>query len=295
MFCDKRGLYMKRLIAEEYKRFEDIKQIHEDGSEFWSARELAVALDYTQWRNFTGVIKRAMIACENSGHDISHDFAEVSKIVEAGVTNKPVKDYELTRYACYLIVQNGDPRKEVIALGQTYFAIQTYRQEVADHFNELSEDNRRLVVRGDIKQWNQMLAETAHKAGVITNEEFAIFQNAGYMGLYGGLDVDDIHTKKGLEVGQKILDYISSTELIANLFHISQTEEKLRKDEVDNAKTATSVHYSVGREVRTAIEKIGGTMPENLPTPEKSIQQIEKEQMARLKAKAKKGKQMLDE
>lgn len=295
MFCDKRGLYMKRLIAEEYKRFEDIKQIHEDGSEFWSARELAVALDYTQWRNFTGVIKRAMIDCENSGHDISHDFAEVSKIVEAGVTNKPVKDYELTRYACYLIVQNGDPRKEVIALGQTYFAIQTYRQEVADHFNELSEDNRRLVVRGDIKQWNQMLAETAHKAGVITNEEFAIFQNAGYMGLYGGLDVDDIHTKKGLEVGQKILDYISSTELIANLFHISQTEEKLRKDEVDNAKTATSVHYSVGREVRTAIEKIGGTMPENLSTPEKSIQQIEKEQMARLKAKAKKGKLMLDE
>ena len=280
---------MKKLIAEEYKRFEDIKQIREDGSEFWSARELAVALDYTQWRNFTGVIKRAMIACENSGHNISHDFAEVSKIVEAGATNKPVKDYELSRYACYLIVQNGDPRKEVIALGQTYFAIQTYRQEVADHFNELSEDNRRLVVRGDIKQWNQMLVETAHKAGVITNEEFAIFQNAGYMGLYGGLDVDDIHTKKGLEVGQKILDYMGSTELIANLFRISQTEEKLRKDEVDNAKTATSVHYSVGREVRTAIEKIGGTMPEDLPVPEKSLQQIEKEQMARLKAKAKKG------
>lgn len=286
---------MKKLIAEEYKRFEDIKQIREDGSEFWSARDLAIALDYTQWRNFAGVIKRAMISCENSGHDISHDFAEVSKIVEAGATNKPIKDYELTRYACYLIVQNGDPRKEVIALGQTYFAIQTQRQEVADHFNELSEDNRRLVVRGDIKQWNQMLAETAHKAGVITNEEFTIFQNAGYMGLYGGLDVDDIHTKKGLEVGQKILDYMGSTELIANLFRISQTEEKLRKDEVDNVRTATSVHYSVGREVRTAIEKIGGTMPENLPTPEKSIQQIEKEQMARLKAKAKKGKLMLDE
>lgn len=286
---------MKKLIAEEYKRFEDIKRIREDGSEFWSARELAVALDYTQWRNFTGVIRRAMIACENSGHDIFCDFAEVSKIVEAGVTSKPVKDYELSRYACYLIVQNGDPRKEVIAWGQTYFAIQTYRQEVADHFNELSEENRRLVVRGDIKQWNQMLAETAHKAGVITNEEFAIFQNAGYMGLYGGLDVDDIHTKKGLEVGQKILDYMGSTELIANLFRISQTEEKLRKDEIDNAKAATSVHYSVGREVRTAIEKIGGTMPEDLPTPEKSIQQIEKEQMARLKAKAKKGKLMLDE
>ena len=287
--------YMKKLIAEEYKRFENIKQIREDGSEFWSARDLASALDYNKWENFSKVINRAMIACENSGHAIAYDFPEVRKIVEAGVTKKPILDYELSRYACYLIVQNGDPRKEVIALGQTYFAIQTYRQEVADHFNELSEDNRRLVVRGDIKQWNQMLAETAHKAGVITNEEFAIFQNAGYMGLYGGLDVDDIHTKKGLEVGQKILDYMGSTELIANLFRISQTEEKLRKDEVDNAKTATSVHYSVGREVRTAIEKIGGTVPEDLPTPEKSIQQIEKEQMARLKAKAKKGKLMLDE
>ncbi len=286
---------MKKLIAEEYNRFEDIKQIREDGSEFWSARDLASALDYNKWENFSKVINRAMIACENSGHTIAYDFPEVRKIVEAGVTKKPILDYELSRYACYLIVQNGDPRKEVIALGQTYFAIQTYRQEVADHFNELSEDNRRLVVRGDIKQWNQMLAETAHKAGVITNEEFAIFQNAGYMGLYGGLDVDDIHTKKGLEVGQKILDYMGSTELIANLFRISQTEEKLRKDEVDNAKTATSVHYVVGREVRSAIEKIGGTMPEDLPTPEKSIQQIEKEQMARLKAKAKKGKLMLDE
>lgn len=167
-----------------------------------------------------------MIACENSGHRVSDDFAEVSKIVEAGVTSKPTRDYELSRYACYLVVQNGDPRKEVIALGQTY------RQEVADHFNELDEDNRRLVVRGDIKQWNQMLAETAHNAGVITNEEFAFFQNAGYMGLYGGLDVDDIHSRKQLEVGQKILDYMGSTELIANLFRISQTEEKLRKDKI---------------------------------------------------------------
>ena len=286
---------MKELKAREYKRFEDIKQIRADGTEFWSARELAPALEYTKWENFQNVIKRAMIACENSGHSVEDDFPEVRKIVDAGITSKPVKDYELTRYACYLIVQNGDPRKEVIALGQTYFAIQTYRQEVADHFNELDEDRRRLVVRGDIKQWNQMLAETAHSAGVITNEEFAIFQNAGYMGLYGGLDVDDIHKRKNLEVGQKILDYMGSTELIANLFRISQTEEKLRKDEVDNAKTATSIHYSVGKEVRSAIEKIGGTMPEDLPTPEKSIQEIEKEQMARLKAKAKAGKLMLDE
>ena len=286
---------MKELKAREYKRFEDIKQIRADGTEFWSARELAPALEYTKWENFQNVIKRAMIACENSGHSVEDDFPEVRKIVDAGITSKPVKDYELTRYACYLIVQNGDPRKEVIALGQTYFAIQTYRQEVADHFNELDEDRRRLVVRGDIKQWNQMLAETAHSAGVITNEEFAIFQNAGYMGLYGGLDVDDIHKRKNLEVGQKILDYMGSTELISNLFRISQTEEKLRKDEVDNAKTATSIHYSVGKEVRSAIEKIGGTMPEDLPTPEKSIQEIEREQMARLKAKAKAGKLMLDE
>ena len=286
---------MKELKAREYKRFEDIKQIRADGTEFWSARELAPALEYTKWENFQNVIKRAMIACENSGHSVEDDFPEVRKIVDAGITSKPVKDYELTRYACYLIVQNGDPRKEVIALGQTYFAIQTYRQEVADHFNELDEDRRRLVVRGDIKQWNQMLAETAHSAGVITNEEFAIFQNAGYMGLYGGLDVDDIHKRKNLEVGQKILDYMGSTELIANLFRISQTEEKLRKDKVDNAKTATSIHYSVGKEVRSAIEKIGGTMPEDLRTPEKSIQEIEREQMARLKAKAKAGKLMLDE
>lgn len=286
---------MRKLNAKEYKKFEDIKQVRADGSEFWSARELAIALDYTQWRNFSKVIGRAMIACENSGHSVSNDFAEVSKIVEAGATSKPKKDYELSRYACYLIVQNGDPRKEVIALGQTYFAIQTYRQEVADHFNQLDEDRRRLVVRGDIKQWNQLLAETAHDAGVITNEEFAIFQNAGYMGLYGGFDVEDIHARKELEIGQKILDYMGSTELIANLFRISQTEEKLRKDHIQGAAAATSAHYNVGREVRSAIKKIGGTMPEDLPKPEKSIQQIEKEQLARLRAKAKKGKIMLDE
>ena len=286
---------MKELKGKEYKRFEDIKHIRSDGSEYWSARELAPVLDYIQWRNFEKVISRAMIACENSGHSVSDDFAEVSKIVEVGATTTPTKDYELSRYACYLIVQNGDPRKDVIALGQTYFAMQTYRQEVADHFNQLDEDRRRLVVKGDIKQWNQLLAETAHDAGVITNEEFAIFQNAGYMGLYGGLDVEDIHEKKGLEIGQKILDYMGSTELIANLFRISQTEEKLRKDKIKGTDKATTTHYSVGKEVRSAIEKIGGTMPEDLPTPVKSFQQIEKEQMDRLRTKAKAGELMLDE
>lgn len=287
---------MSKLIAKEYKCFEDIKHIRSDGTEFWYARELAVALDYTKWENFQKVIKRAMIACENSGKDVSVCFPEVRKtsnMPNGGV--KSIVEYELSRYACYLIVQNGDPRKEIIALGQTYFAIQTYRQEVADRFNELDEDSRRLIVRGDIRQWNQLLAETARNCGVITNEEFAIFQNAGYMGLYGGMTVDDIHRKKELEIGQKILDYMGSTELIANLFRISQTEEKLRKDGIDNSSDATAVHYSVGKEVRKAIEEIGGTMPEDLPTPEKSIAQIEKEQLQRLKQKAENGQLMLDE
>lgn len=190
---------MSDLIAAEYKCFEDIKRTRLDGSEYWCARELASVLAYNKWENFHKVIKRAMIACENSGHSIPDHFPGVRKMIElAKGAQREITDYELSRYACYLIVQNGDPRKEVIALGQTYFAIQTYRQEVADHFNQLDEDSRRLVVRGDIKQWNQLLAETAQNAGVITAEEFAIFQNAGYMGLYGGMTVDDIHKKKGL-------------------------------------------------------------------------------------------------
>lgn len=287
---------MSTLSAKEYKRFEDIKRIRPDGSEYWAARELAPVLDYAKWENFYKVIKRAMIACENSGRSTLECFPEVRKtspMPNGGV--KDILDYELSRYACYLIVQNGDPRKEVIALGQTYFAIQTYRQEVADRFNQLDEDSRRLVVRGDIKQWNQLLAETARNAGVITAEEFAIFQNAGYMGLYGGMTVDDIHRRKGLAIGQKILDYMGSTELIANLFRISQTEEKLRKDQVSTPNAATAVHYAVGNEVREAIRKIDGTMPEDLPTPEKSIAQLEREQMERLKQKAIDGQLILDE
>jgi DNA-damage-inducible protein D len=215
---------MSNLKAIEYKSFEAIKHLSEDGNEFWYARELAAVLEYVQWRNFQKVLDRAILACKNSGYAVIDHFAEVSKIVDAGATSKPIVDFKLTRYACYLIVQNGDPRKEVIAHGQTYFAIQTRRQEVADYFNQLDEDNKRLVIRGDIKQWNQMLAEAAHNAGVLSNEEYATFQNAGYMGLYGGLKVEDIHQKKGLKKADKILDFMSSTELIANLFRISQTE-----------------------------------------------------------------------
>jgi DNA-damage-inducible protein D len=285
---------MPNLNAKEYASFESIKHIAEDGSEFWYARELAPVLEYKQWRNYEKVIDKAMLACKNSGYDTDQCFAEVSKtskMPNGGV--KQVIDYELNRYACYLIVQNGDPRKEVIAHGQTYFAIQTRRQEVADYFNRLDEENKRLVVRGDIKQWNQMLAEAAHNAGVITNDEYATFQNAGYMGLYGGLTVAGIHSKKGLKESDKILDYMSSTELIANLFRISQTEEKLKKDKISSADAANEVHFVVGSEVRSTIRRVGGTLPEDLPTPICSITEIEREQIKKLKKS--KNKLMLDE
>jgi DNA-damage-inducible protein D len=284
---------MSILKAKEYKSFEGIKHISEDGNEFWYARELAGVLEYVEWRNFVKVLERAMLACKNSGYEINCDFVEVNKIVEAGATAKPILDYKLTRYACYLIVQNGDPRKNVIAVGQTYFAIQTRRQEVADYFNQLDEDNKRLVIRGDIKQWNQMLAEASHNAGVISNEEYATFQNAGYMGLYGGLKVEDIHKKKGLKNNEKILDFMSSTELIANLFRISQTEEKLKKDKTATADDANEIHFIVGKEVRRTIHRVGGTMPEDLPRPMKSISHIEKDQLKKLKNFKK--KLMLDE
>ncbi len=287
-------IILSNLQAEEYKNFEEIKKIREDGTEYWNARELSEVLQYKKWENFSKVIDRAKLACDNSGLSIQDHFPEVRKMVEIGSnTVRELLDYELSRYACYLIVQNGDPRKEVIALGQTYFAIQTRKQEVADYFNQLDEDNKRLVIRGDIKQWNQMLLEAAHNAGVITNEEYAEFQNAGYMGLYGGLTVDDIHKRKNLKYNEKILDFMGSTELIANLFRISQTEEKLKKDKVHSCSKATATHYEVGSKVRKAIEDIGGTMPEDLPRPEKSIKQIEKEQLKRLKDK--RTKLMLDE
>lgn len=183
--------------------------------------------------------------------------------------------------------------KKLLRFGQTYFAIQTRRQEVADYFNQLDEDNKRLVIRGDIKQWNQMLLEVAHNAGVITNKEYAEFQNSGYMGLYGGLTVEDIHKKKNLKAREKILDFMGSEELAANLFRITQTEAKLKRENVDNKEQANQTHYTVGKTVRKAIKDIGGTMPENLPTPEKSIKQVEKEQLKQLKHN--KTKLILDE
>jgi DNA-damage-inducible protein D len=225
-----------------------------------------------------------MLACKNSGYEVSDHFPEVRKMVNIGSgTQRNVKDFKLTRYACYLIMQNGDPRKEIIALGQTYFAIQTRRAEVGDTFNQLDENNKRLVVRGNIKQWNQLLAEAAHNAGVLTDEEYAIFQNAEYKGLYGGMTVADIHAKKGLKPDEKILDFMGSTELISNLFRISQTEEKLRIEEVSNPAEANNMHYEVAEKICNAIKEMGATLPENLPKPDKSIQVIECEEVRKLR------------
>ena len=285
---------MPKLEAVEYQTFEEIKQTSTNGMEFWFARDMQKTLLYTEWRNFHKVIDRAMLACKNSGFEIGEHFVEVNKTIKMPKTaKKQVIDYQLSRYACYLIVQNGDPRKEIIALGQTYFAIQTRRQELADTFNNLDEDNKRLVVRGNIKQWNQLLAEAAHNAGVITEDEFAIFQNAGYMGLYGGLTVADIHRKKNLKKKEKILDFMGSTELVANLFRISQTEEKLNLEQAASAIEANNIHYQIAEKIRKAMIEMGTTLPENLPTPEKSIQVIEREELKKLRNS--KTKLMLDE
>lgn len=284
---------MANLQAKEYVSFDDIKHVREDGSAFWSARELSNVLEYKEWRNFSKVIDKAMIACINSKSPLADNFVEVNKIVKTGVATKEINDYELSRYACYLIVQNGDPKKEVIAYGQTYFAIQTRRTEVAEIFNQLDEDRKRLAVRGDIRVWNKMLAEAANRAGVLSNDDYKIFQNAGYMGLYGGMTVDEIHKKKGLKQEEKILDFMDSAELAANLFRITQTEEKLKKENVSDIQLANEIHYIVGKEVRKAIEQVGGTMPENMGVPKKTISEIERERIEALSKEPE--KLMLDE
>ena len=262
--------------------FESIKHINEYGQEYWTARELMFPLQYKKWQNFDAIIQKAKQACKSSNGKVSDHFADVSKMVTAGVAAKSIDDYHLSRYACYLIAMNGDPRKQAIALAQTYFAVKTRQQELIENYNELSEDQKRLAIRTQIVEHNKSLAEAAHNAGVNQGIEYAIFQNHGYMGLYGGLTAKDIHTRKGLKKSQKILDHMGSTELAANLFRATQTDEKLRRDNIKGKDAANQTHYEVGKAVRQTIKNLGGTMPEDLPTPEKSVQQIEREQKKKL-------------
>ena len=266
--------------------FESIKHVNEYGNEFWYARELQSILEYTEWRNFQKLIEKAQTACENSDMAVDECFVEVNKtspMPNGGV--KLIDDYMLSRYACYLIVMNGDPRKEVIAVGQTYFAVKTRQQELIDHYDELSEDQKRLAIRKEMIAHNKSLAEAAQMAGVEAGRDFAIFQNKGYQGLYGGLGVKEIHERKGLKKNEKILDHMGSTELAANLFRATQTDEKLRRENIRDKEKANQTHYEVGRKVRQTIAELGGTMPEDLPTPKKSIRQIESEQKKRINGK----------
>lgn len=264
--------------------FESIKHINEYGQEYWTARELQKALDYVEWRKFKQAIAKAQEACKASNGNISDHFVGAAKMVDIGSgTHRKIEDYHLSRFACYLIAMNGDPRKEAIALAQTYFAVKTRQQELIDHYDDLSEDQKRLAIRQEMKNHNKALADAAHDAGVITSIDYGKFQNYGYMGLYGGLTAKDIHKRKGLKKSQQILDHMGSTELAANLFRATQTEEKLRRDNVQGKDAANATHFAVGKKVRQTIKELGGTMPENLPTPGKSIKQIEREQTKRLK------------
>ena len=266
------------LVKYDENLFENIKHVNEYGQEFWYARELQPLLEYSQWRRFAEAIERAKTACVNSGHDATDHFAEVGKMVEIGSgTKRNVEDYELSRYACYLIVMNGDPRKEIIALGQTYFAVKTRQQELIEDYEKLTEEQKRLAIRNEMKRHNIALADAAHKAGVQQPIDYAVFQNYGYMGLYNGLKAQDIKERKGLKKNQNILDFMGSTELAANLFRATQTEEKLRRENIQGKNEANQTHYEVGKKVRQTIADLGGTMPEDLPTPEKSAKQIEKE------------------
>ncbi len=263
--------------------FERIRQVEEE-REFWSARDLADVLGYTQWRNFEQAISRAIRACRTSGQDPADHFADLSKMITIGKGGqRRVKDYQLSRYACYLIIQNADPEKEIVALGQTYFAVQTRRQEVADAeiLEGLNENQRRLYLRGQLADHNRNLSEAANQAGVVTAQDFGIFHDHGYMGLYGGLRAQDIHHHKGLKKSQHILDHMGSTELAANLFRATQTEEKLRREQIATKDGANAAHYQVGQVVRRTIQELGGTMPEHLPTPETSIKQLEAEERKR--------------
>ena len=258
------------------KVFEDVKHMDEYGNEYWLARELQKVLNYTQWRSIDDLIERAKVACRESEYNVGDHFAVQRKKVNIGSkTKRKVIDYKLSRYACYLIVMNGNPKKEIIALGQTYFAIQTRKQELSEkEYNELSEDEKRLYRRNQARKGNYNLNQTAVNSGV---KDLARFHNAGYKGLYNGESADDIFKRKKLRYREDILDNMGSEELADNIFRIAQTDAKLKRDKVDNEYTANSVHYEVGKEIRDSIERLGGTMPEKLPTPKTSLKELEKE------------------
>jgi DNA-damage-inducible protein D len=267
-----------RIANQHHATFEGIRQLDREDNEFWLARDLAPLLDYQEWRNFMQVVGKATQACSKSGNAVEDHFVDITKMVEIGSgAQREVADVRLSRYACYLIVQNGDPSKPVIANGQTYFAMQTRRQELEDSakFAQLSENEKRIAIRNELATHNKHLAAAAKDAGVESSLDYAIFQDHGYKGLYGGLGAKDIHAHKGLKKSQKILDHMGSTELAANLFRATQTEEKLKRENVQGKREANKAHYEVGEKVRATIKELGGTMPEALPTPAQSVKQIE--------------------
>ncbi len=269
-----------KVTIQHHQTFDGIRHVDEDANEYWMARELAKVLEYSEYRHFLPVVERAKEACRNSGYPEEDHFEDILDMVEIGSgAKRQVADIRLSRYACYLIVQNGDPAKQVIANGQTYFALQTRRQELGEEnsFAQLSENDRRLMLRSELIHHNKALSAAAKDAGVETALDYAVFQDHGYRGLYGGLSAKEIHARRGLKKSQKILDHMGSTELAANLFRATQTEEKLKRDTVNNKRQANQTHLEVGEKVRQTIKELGGTMPEALPTPDKSIKQIERE------------------
>lgn len=273
-------------VADPHRQsFESIRR-EDEGTEYWLARDLGPVLGYEKYDNFAQVVRRARVACVQSGQSEAGHFADVGKMVNIGSgARREIADVRLSRYACYLIVQNGDPSKPVIAEGQTYFAVQTRRQELQDDpaFGGLSEDERRLMLRREMAHHNTALASAAGQAGVRTGLDYAVFQDHGYRGLYGGRTMRDIHAAKGLKKSQKILDHMGSTELAANLFRATQTEDKLRRDGASSRSQANDIHMAVGKKVRATIAELGGVMPERLPTPDASIQQLERQKAKALK------------
>ena len=267
-------------MSNEITPFEAIRRTNPAGNEFWSSRDFAKVLGYADYRNFQGVVESARTACFNSGQRVEDHFVEVTEMVEIGSgAQRPLRTVMLSRYACYLVIQNANPSKEIVALGQTYFAIQTQRQELSD---AEVEEQRRLAIRSELRTHNSQLADAAEDAGVIDPRDYAIFKNHRYMGLYGGLVAQHIHRRKGLKKGEQILDHMGSTELAANLFRATQAEEKLRREKITGKDKANKAHREVGAKVRQTIRELGGTMPEELPTAE-SIRKLESKARKALK------------